>query len=76
MKSKMCFYIEGKWQANPPTPEDPTVFLETSAPMKVYVHRFGGYASTDAVWMKHAVEFSKKMGKSQLLSEYRGDVHR
>jgi hypothetical protein len=74
MKTKMCFYIEAKWQASPPTPEDPTVTVETSQPMRVYVHRFGGYAMSDATWTKQASEFSKLMGeyrnnKSQITSE-------
>jgi hypothetical protein len=60
----MCFYIEAKWQANPPTPEDPEVTIETSKPMKVYVHKFGGYAMDDATWVQQANAFSKLMGQS------------
>ncbi len=63
MKTKTCFYIEAKWQASPPTPQDPSVFVEANAPMKVYVHQFGGYAMTDPVWVKAANDFSKQMGK-------------
>jgi len=62
IKTKMCFYIEAKWQENPPTPEDPAVFIESSTPMKVYVQKFGGYAMTDSVWTKAANDFSKQMG--------------
>ena len=63
MKTKMCFYIEAKWQASPPTPEDPEVTIEASQPRKVYVHQFGGYAMDDSTWTKQANEFSKLMGK-------------
>ena len=63
MKTKMCFYIEAKWQASPPTPEDPEVTIEASQPRKVYVHQFGGYVMDDSTWTKQANEFSKLMGK-------------
>jgi len=67
IKTKMCFYIEAKWQENPPTPEDPAVFIESSTPMKVYVQKFGGYAMTDSVWTKAANDFSKQMGESRFV---------
>jgi hypothetical protein len=38
---EMCFYIEKKHQANPPTPVDPDVTIETNKEFTVYVHTFG-----------------------------------
>merc|ERR1712203_974022 len=46
---EMCFYMEKKHQANPPTPVDPDVKIVTNKEFTVYVHRFGGYAMKDAV---------------------------
>merc|ERR1712187_545146 len=56
---EMCFYIEKKHQANPPTPVDPDVKIETNKEFTVYVHRFGGYAMKDAVNIREAQKFAE-----------------
>ena len=38
---EMCFYIEKKHQANPPTPVDADVKIITNKEFTVYVHTFG-----------------------------------
>merc|ERR1712055_178991 len=44
VNKQMCFYLNKKHQANPPTPTDPAVKIEQNKEFTVYVHRFGGYA--------------------------------
>merc|ERR1712012_1042542 len=56
---EMCFYMEKKHQANPPTPVDPDVKIVTNKEFTVYVHRFGGYAMKDAVNIREAQKFAK-----------------
>merc|ERR1711872_1036171 len=56
---EMCFYIEKKHQANPPTPVDPDVKIEQNKEFTVYVHTFGGYAMKDAVNIREARKFAK-----------------
>merc|ERR1712149_78482 len=56
---EMCFYIEKKHQANPPTPVDPDVKIITNKEFTVYVHRFGGYAMKDAVNIREAQKFAE-----------------
>jgi len=60
MTSNMCFYLDSSAQANPPTPEDKTVVVETNKPFTVAVYEFGGYASEDSV--DEAKMFAKKLG--------------
>ena len=62
MKNRMCFYLDSAAQANPPTPEEETVYLMTSEPLKVAVYEFGGYAMQDSVWMKRSAEFAAALG--------------
>merc|ERR1712210_211956 len=56
---EMCFYIEKKHQANPPTPVDPDAKIETNKEFTVYVHTFGGYAMKDAVNIREARKFAE-----------------
>jgi len=60
MTSNMCFYLDSAAQANPPTPEEETVIIETNEPMTVAVYEFGGYPSLDSA--KEAQMFAKKLG--------------
>jgi len=62
MKNRMCFYLDSAAQANPPTPEEETVYLMTSEPLKVAVYEFGGYAMQDSVWLKRSAEFAAALG--------------
>merc|ERR1711990_1384237 len=61
---EMCFYIEKKHQANPPTPVDPDVKIETNKEFTVYVHTFGGYAMKDAVNIRGARKFAEVLDKA------------
>merc|ERR1712131_81916 len=61
---EMCFYMEKKHQANPPTPVDPDVKIVTNKEFTVYVHRFGGYAMKDAVNIREAQKFAKVLDKA------------
>merc|ERR1712228_350880 len=61
---EMCFYIEKKHQANPPTPVDPDVKIITNKEFTVYVHTFGGYAMKDAVNIREAKKFAKVLEKA------------
>jgi len=61
---EMCFYIEKKHQANPPTPVDSDVKIETNKEFTVYVHTFGGYAMKDAVNIREARKFAKVLDKA------------
>merc|ERR1711990_176900 len=61
---EMCFYIEKKHQANPPTPVDPDVKIETNKEFTVYVHTFGGYAMKDAVNIREARKFAEELNKA------------
>merc|ERR1711954_563969 len=61
---EMCFYIEKKHQANPPTPVDPDVKIETNKEFTVYVHTFGGYAMKDAVNIREARKFAEVLNKA------------
>ena len=65
MTSNMCFYLDSSAQANPPTPEDKTVVVETNKPFTVAVYEFGGYASEDSV--DEAKMFAKKLGNFNLI---------
>merc|ERR1719383_1674332 len=47
MSSNMCFYLDSGAQANPPTPTDQTVKIETNKPFRAAVYEFGGYSSED-----------------------------
>jgi hypothetical protein len=62
MKNRMCFYLDSAAQANPPTPEEETVYLLTSEPLTVAVYEFGGYAMKDSVWMRRSAEFAEMLG--------------
>merc|ERR1740128_950406 len=59
MTKEMCFYLEEKHQANPPTPVDDAVKIEQNKEFTVYVHTFGGYAMKDGVWIKEAAKFAE-----------------
>merc|ERR1712113_1239676 len=61
---EMCFYIEKKHQANPPTPVDPDVTIKTNKEFTVYVHTFGGYAMKDAVNIREARKFAEVLDKA------------
>ena len=65
MTSNMCFYLDSAAQANPPTPEDPTVVIEDNKPFTVAVYEFGGYAMRDSVWMTEKEKFEKYLGKHE-----------
>ena len=64
MTKEMCFYLEEKHQANPPTPVDEAVKIEQNKEFTVYVHTFGGYAMKDAVNIKEAVKFAEVLGSA------------
>ena len=59
VNKQMCFYLNKKHQANPPTPTDPAVKIEQNKEFTVYVHTFGGYAMKDAVNIREARKFAK-----------------
>merc|ERR1712127_730814 len=59
MNKQMCFYLNKKHQANPPTPVDPAVKIEENKEFTVYVHTFGGYAMKDAVNIEQAKIFAE-----------------
>ena len=59
INKQMCFYIEKKHQANPPTPVDPDVKIEANKEFTVYVHKFGGYAMKDAVMIQQSRVFAE-----------------
>merc|ERR1711997_767685 len=61
MTTDMCFYIEKKFQANPPQPEEEGVRIVETKPMTVFVHIFGGYAMKDRVWIREAAKFEEKL---------------
>ena len=58
MDQKMCFYLGGKHQVNPPTPTDPDVKIyKPDKEVTVYVHTFGGFATQDTK-LKQAKKFA------------------
>jgi hypothetical protein len=59
VNKQMCFYLEKKHQAKPPTPVDPEVKIEQNKEFTVYVHTFGGYAMKDAVNIREAKKFAE-----------------
>merc|ERR1719483_1698057 len=59
INKQKCFYLEQKFQDNPPQPINASVIIGLNKKMRVYVHTFGGYARTDDVWMKVAEDFSE-----------------
>merc|ERR1711997_19115 len=61
MTTDMCFYIEKKFQANPPQPEEEGVRIVETKPMTVFVHVFPGYAMKDRVWEREAAKFEEKL---------------
>jgi len=61
INKQMCFYLNKKHQANPPTPVDEDVKIEENKEMTVFVHTFGGYAMRDSVWIKEAQTFAAKL---------------
>merc|ERR1712111_283534 len=60
----MCFYLNKKHQANPPTPTDPAVKIEQNKEFTVYVHRFGGYAMSDSVNLREARRFAEVLSNA------------
>ena len=63
MNNKMCFYLNKKHQANPPTPIDPTVKVEAKE-MTVFVHSFDGLAMKDSVWIDQARVFGEVLASA------------
>merc|ERR1719219_2767832 len=61
INKQMCFYLNKKHQANPPTPVDPDVKIEQNEEMTVFVHTFGGYAMRDKVRINEAQTFADKL---------------
>ena len=59
VNKQMCFYLNKKHQANPPTPTDPAVRIEQNKEFTVYVHNFGGYAMSDSVNLREARRFAE-----------------
>merc|ERR1712172_337882 len=59
VNKQMCFYLNQKHQANPPTPTDPAVKIEQNKEFTVYVHKFGGYAMSDSVNLREARRFAE-----------------
>jgi len=59
VNKQMCFYLNKKHQANPPTPTDPAVVIEQNKEFTVYVHKFGGYAMSDSVNLREARRFAE-----------------
>merc|ERR1719233_2717739 len=70
INKEMCFYLEKKHQENPPTPIDKDITIENREEMTVLVHRFGGYAMEDDVWIKEAESFAEKLDKN----DYGGSI--
>merc|ERR1719362_2280761 len=59
VNKQMCFYLNKKHQATPPTPTDPAVKIEQNKEFTVYVHTFGGYAMSDSVNLREAMRFAE-----------------
>merc|ERR1712037_621116 len=59
VNKQMCFYLNKKHQANPPTPTDPAVKIEQNKEFTVNVHNFGGYAMSDSVNLREARRFAE-----------------
>merc|ERR1711911_84068 len=68
MTTNMCFYLDSAAQDNPPTPEDPTVVIETNKPLKVAVYEFGGYAMSDSVGMRERELFANRLGNFYIIN--------
>ena len=64
VNKQMCFYLNKKHQANPPTPTNPAVKIEQKKEFTAYVHTFGGYASKDSVNLEEAKRFAEVLRKS------------
>merc|ERR1712062_653290 len=64
VNKQMCFYVNKKHQANPPTPTDPAVKIEQNKEFTVYVHRFGGYAMSDSVNLREARRFAEVLSNA------------
>merc|ERR1712088_652874 len=64
VNKQMCFYLNKKHQANPPTPTDPAVKIEQNKEFTVYVHRFGGYAMSDSVNLREARRFAEVLSNA------------
>merc|ERR1712212_1227415 len=59
VNKQMCFYLDKKHQANPPTPTNPAVKIVQNEEFTVYVHTFGGYAMSDSVNLREARRFAE-----------------
>ena len=58
MDQKMCFYLGGKHQVNPPTPTDPDVkIFKPDKEVTMYVHTFGGFATQDTKLKQAKIAF-------------------
>jgi len=64
MYKKMCFYLGRKHQANPPTPTEEGVILETTKDLTVLVKTFGGYVMKDWAWMSECSTFKTELTSS------------
>merc|ERR1712038_1461327 len=64
VSKQVCFYLNKKHQANPPTPTDPAVKIEQNKEFTVYVHRFGGYAMSDSVNLREARRFAEVLSNA------------
>merc|ERR1712227_7457 len=64
VNKQMCFYLNKKHQANPPTPTDPAVKIEQNKEFTVYVHRFGGYGMSDSVNLREARRFAEVLSNA------------
>merc|ERR1739838_154917 len=62
VNKQMCFYLNKKHQANPPTPTDPAVKIVQNKEFTAYVHTFGGYARRDS--MREAGRFAEELRKA------------
>ncbi|XP_037792127.1 heme-binding protein 1-like [Penaeus monodon] len=51
---QMCFYMPAAYQAAPPAPTNPDVYIEDRPPMTVLTRVFGGFAMRESVWEEEA----------------------
>ncbi|XP_066977306.1 heme-binding protein 1-like [Macrobrachium rosenbergii] len=54
----MCFFIGEDHQADPPKPEDETVFIEDRPALTIYTRTVGGYMRTESRWMDEAARLA------------------
>jgi len=62
MHKQMCFYLGQKYKmVDPPKPRDVEVRIIKKEKFSVYVHKFGGYAMKDAVWINESEKLKVKL---------------